>query len=365
MTATSVQPLTVKTLAVRPVSIPLKHPLQTASGELPDAPLVLVDLTTEEGVVGRSYVLSYTPLALHPLARMIRNLDELLAGRAVAPVELSATIAGKFRLLGLKGLPTMAQSAVDMAAWDALGKAADLPVVRLLGGTPRLLPAYGSLKAMRPADAAAEVGDLAKHGFAAYKGRVGFADVDADREVVRAIRDTAGTGTRIAVDYNQSLTVPEADERLSRLADEQLLWAEEPLDANDFAGHERLRKRAPMPLQLGENWWDTAEMATSLQAGASDFAMIDVMRIGGVTGWLRAAGLADAARLPLSSHLFPEVSAHLLAVSRTSHWLEFLDLAGPVLQNPVEPRDGHYPVPETPGFGLDWDEDAVRRYSAD
>lgn len=361
---TSTGPLTVESLAVRPVSVPLRHPLQTASGELPEAPLVLVDLTTREGVVGRSYAMAYTPLALHPLARMIRDLDELVAGRPAAPAELSSAISAKFRLLGLKGLPTMAQSTVDMAAWDALGRATGLPVVRLLGGAPRPLPAYGSLRAMRPADAAAEVGDLAEHGFTAYKGRVGFADVDSDRQVVRAIRDTAGAGTRVAVDYNQSLTAPEAGERLARLADEQLMWAEEPLDANDFQGHARLREQAPMPLQLGENWWDAAEVATSLQVGASDLAMVDVMRIGGVTGWLRAAGVAAAARVPLSSHLFPEVSAHLLAVSGTADWLEYLDLAGPVLQDPPRPSGGHYPIAETPGFGIDWDEDAVRRYLA-
>lgn len=358
------QQQTVESLTVRPVSVPLEHPLQTASGELPEAPLVLLDLATREGVVGRSYVMAYTPLALHPLARMVRELEPVLAGREVAPADLSAVIAARFRLLGLRGLPTMALSAVDMAAWDALGRAAGVPVVRLLGGSPRPLPAYGSLRAMRPADAAAEVRDLVGHGFTAYKGRVGFGGAAGDRQVVEAIRDAAGSDVRIALDYNQSLTAAGAHRRLERLADEQLLWIEEPLEATDFAGHARVRERAPMPVQLGENWWDAAEMADGLRAGACDLAMVDVMRIGGVTGWIRAAGVAEAARIPLSTHLFPKVSAHLLAVTPTADWLEHLDLAGPVLQRRPEVRDGLHHIPDRPGFDLDWDEDAVRRYAA-
>jgi mandelate racemase len=91
--------------------------------------------------------------------------------------------------------------------------------------------------------------------------------------------------------------------------------------------------------------------------------MPDVMKIGGVTGWLRAAGLAETACLPLSSHIFPEFSAHLLAVSPTCHWLEYLDVASAVLQEPVTVKDGHVLIPDAPGAGLEWDQDAVRRLS--
>lgn len=218
---------------------------------------------------------------------------------------------------------------------------------------------------MRPPDAGSEAAELAEHGFAAYKGRVGYAGLEEDRQVIRALRAATGRDSRIAVDYNQALSVPEAARRLARLADEDLLWVEEPTRAEDTAGHARLRDRAPMPIQLGENWWGTTEMAASLAAGASDVAMVDVMRIGGVTGWLHAAGLAEAAHLPLSSHLFPEVSAHLLAVTPTAHWLEYLDLASPVLARPARPVGGYLQAAEAPGFDLEWDEAAVRRCADD
>jgi mandelate racemase len=182
--------------------------------------------------------------------------------------------------------------------------------------------------------------------------------------VIAALREVTSPQARIAVDYNQALSVPEATRRLAALAGEDLLCVEEPTSAEDVAGHARIRASVPMPVQLGENWWGTAEMATSLAGQASDLAMIDVMRIGGVTGWLHAAGLAEAWHMPLSSHLFPEISAHLMAVSPTAHWLEYLDLASPILANPLRPVDGHLHAPNAPGFALEWNEDAVAEYAA-
>ncbi len=355
--------LSVTGVRARAVSVPLAHRLETASGALSEAPLVLVDLETDGGVTGRSYLMAYSHLALRPLTALVENLSEVVTGLRLAPGELTAAVDARFRLLGPKGLPTMAMAGVDMAAWDALGRATGLPVCRLLGGAPRPVPAYASLRAMRPPQARAEAAELSGLGFTAYKGRIGFGELDDDRAVVAALRGVTGPDARIAVDYNQSLTVPEAVRRVSRLADEDLLWVEEPTRAEDLTGHARIRDRAPMPVQLGENWWGVSEMAASLAAGASDLAMIDVMRIGGVTGWLHAAGLADAHRIPLSSHLFPEVSAHLLAVTPTAQWLEYMDLAGPVLRDAVRPVDGLFPISETPGFGIEWDEDAVTRHA--
>ena len=106
-------------------------------------------------------------------------------------------------------------------------------------------------------------------------------------------------------------------------------------------------------------------MAKSVEACASDYAMADAMKIGGVTGWLKAAALAEAAGLPLSSHLFPEISAHLLAVSPTRHWLEYIDWANPILEQPLKINDGHASTPNTSGIGLSWNEEAVRRYSVE
>ncbi len=106
-------------------------------------------------------------------------------------------------------------------------------------------------------------------------------------------------------------------------------------------------------------------MAKSIEVGASDYAMADAMKIGGVTGWLRAAALAESAGLQLSSHLFPEISAHLLAASPTSHWLEYVDWANPILEEPLTVEDGHASISDAPGIGMNWDEEALQHYSVE
>jgi mandelate racemase len=149
-----------------------------------------------------------------------------------------------------------------------------------------------------------------------------------------------------------------------RMIDDEggVLWIEEPVRADDFAGTARIAREVTTPIQIGENFMGPEQMAQALAAGACDYVMPDAQRIGGVTGWMRAAALAQAAGLEMSSHLFPEVSAHLLAVTPTAHWLEYVDWADPILQEPLRVRDGFVALPDKAGIGIAWNEDAVRRY---
>jgi len=357
--------LTISGLRVRAVDVPVQPPLETASAEIRSAPLVLVDLLTEEGITGRSYAFCVTPIALAPMARLISNLAPLIEGDAVAPLEIEEKLQGRFRLLGPHGLTGMAMAAVDVAAWDALAKAHELPLVELLGGKARRIPAYASLRAMGLESVAEEAREAVGSGFGAVKVRIGHPDVGRDVEVARAVRSAIGEGVDLMVDYNQVLSVPEAISRAHALDDEGLCWIEEPTRADDFAGHARISREARTPIQIGENWWGPHDMAKSLAAGASDLAMPDVIRIGGVSGWLRAVALAEAEGMPASSHLYPEVSAHLLAVTPTRDRLEHLDLAGPVLKEPVRVEEGHAVIPTSPGTGVEWDEQSVQRYLVD
>jgi mandelate racemase len=215
---------------------------------------------------------------------------------------------------------------------------------------------------MQAADVAREAAARAEQGFTHFKVKIGLADLDTDIRVIRTLRETVGADVEVAVDYNQSLTVADAVRRIGRLDAESLLWVEEPTHADDYAGHREIRQRVATPIQLGESWWSTQDFATSITMGAADLAMIDVMRIGGVTGWCEAAGLAAGHNIPLSSHLFPEVSAHLLATSPSGHLLEYLDLAGPVLDRAIQAGDGHVTAHDQPGIGVNWNESAVERY---
>jgi mandelate racemase len=177
------------------------------------------------------------------------------------------------------------------------------------------------------------------------------------------LRDVVGPEVQIFVDYNQSLSVPEASRRIDALTTEGIGWVEEPTLQEDLNGHSTIRSRSRIPIQMGENWCEPTDMQRALAAGACDLAMVDAMKIGGVTGWLRAASLAQTAGIPLSSHIFQEVSVHLLAVTPTAHWLERMDLAGPILASPTVFVDGNAQCPQAPGIGIAWNEDAVAKYS--
>jgi mandelate racemase len=230
------------------------------------------------------------------------------------------------------------------------------------------VPAYNSnglglIPPERAGDEALEL--LAEGGFTALKVRVGRDRAADDLRAVRRVRDAVGSDVTLVADYNQGLALGDALERCRALDAEGLTWIEEPLRYDDLDGHARLAHDISTPVMLGENFYGPRAMLAAIQAQACDLVMPDLMRIGGVTGWLQAAALADSTGLPMSSHLYPEVSAHLLRVTPTRHWLEWQDWADPVLARPFEVRDGLLHPPDVPGTGLAWDEDAVARYQAD
>jgi mandelate racemase len=164
------------------------------------------------------------------------------------------------------------------------------------------------------------------------------------------------------VDYNQSLTPPEAIRRGHALDGEGVYWIEEPVRADDLRSCAEVAAKVDTPIQIGENLNGVLEMSEASTLHASDYVMPDLQQIGGVTGWLEAAALARTAGTPMSNHLFVEASAHLLAVTPTRHWLEYLDLAGPVLEEPAQIVDGNLAAPDRPGIGLTWDADAIAHY---
>jgi mandelate racemase len=355
----------IKAIRTRAVGAPMKRPLATSTGAITVAPLLLIDLQTDAGIVGRSYLFGLMPQNLKPLAALVELMGEMLKGDPVLPFDIEAKLRKRHTLLGVHNIVLFAMSGIDMAAWDAFGQAQRLPLARLLGGAPRPIPAYNSkgLGIMPLKPLAREAVELVREGFSAVKLRLGRPTAKDDLEALRAVKKAIGPGITLMVDFNQGLTVAEAIRRGRMIDDEGgVAWIEEPVRADDYAGNARIAREAATPIQIGENFMGPEQMAQALAAQACDYAMPDAQRIGGVTGWMRAAALAQAAGMEMSSHLFPEVSCHLLAVTPTCHWLEYVDWADPILEEPVRVKGGHVPVPERPGIGMRWDEKAVRRY---
>ncbi len=355
---------TIQEFRVRAVRVPMTEPHQTASGVITESPLVLTDVITDTGISGHSMVFTYTPAALKPTAELIQNCEALVKGEALAPAEIEQKLAKRFRLLGTQGLVGMALAAIDMALWDALARVHSLPLVRLLGGAEKPIRPYGAVGYDGVAGCAKSAEKWAKRGFTGIKAKIGYPTVQEDVAVVRAMRKASGDGMAIMVDYNQCLTPTEAVERLRVLDDEGLTWVEEPTLAHDYAGHAIVAREARTPIQCGENWWGTLDMQHAIEAQASDFVMPDVMKIGGVTGWMRAATLAHAKGLPMSNHLWPEISARLLCCTPTAHWLEYADWWNPILADPLIVENGTAVVGDAIGTGVDWNEDAVRHFAA-
>jgi len=357
--------LRIRNLRVRAVAAPMKRPLATSIALVDVASLLLLDLETDGGIVGRSYLFAVGKHNLAPLAKLVEAMAEMVKGDAVAPYELERKLRAKYALLGVHNVVLFAISGIDMAAWDALGQSLGQPLVQLLGGARRPLPAYNSkgLGLLPLKDLPREAVELVEEGFRAVKLRVGRPTAKEDVEALRAVKSAIGPGVTLMVDFNQGLTIAQALER-GRMIDEEggVLWIEEPIRADDFSGCRTIRDQIRTPIQIGENFMGPEQMAQALAAGACDYVMPDAERIGGVTGWMRAAALAQAAGLEMSSHLFPEVSAHLLGVTPTAHWLEYVDWADAILESPLTLRDGAVLIPETPGVGIKWNEEAVRRY---
>jgi mandelate racemase len=351
----------IGSVTARAVVAPISRPVKNAFGIIEAAPLVLVDVVTDQGVTGRSYIFAYTRLTLAPLVHLIGEIGSELVGKPIAPFDLMAEMDAKFRLLGWQGLVGMAVSGLDMAFWDALGQVAGQPLARLLGGSPRPIPAYDSYGVVDPAADEKDLRRSLDQGFRGIKIKGGDGDLDNDERVVKAVRGLIGPDIALMLDFNQSLDPSEASRRIIRLAPYDLHWIEEPVAAENLGGHARVRETSPISIQSGENWWFPRGFAEAIAAGASDFIMPDLMKVGGITGWLRVAGQADAASIPMSSHLFAEASSHMLAVTPTAHWLEVLDLARAILAEPIEIVDGTITA-RGPGLGLSWDEAAVAKY---
>jgi mandelate racemase len=366
--ALRMQALTVRSLEARAVVLKLARPVVARIATITEWPLILVDLHTEEGIVGHSYVEPYTVKTMRYLVPALHDLGAMLAGKTLSPVELYNLGRKSLHFVGYQGMSMIAVAGLDMAAWDALAKAAGAPLCVLLGGSVGAVNAYNSngLWLREPEAVAEEAVELRDEGgFAALKLRLGRDRVRDDIATIEAVRATVGHDTHLMVDFNQGLHMGEALERCHAIDDLGLAWIEEPIVYDHLDGYAQLAAELKTPIQIGENFYGPRDLYRALQVKACDFVMPDFMRIGGVTGWLRAAAIAGTAGVPMSTHLYPEVAAHVMRVTESAHWLEWQDWADPILQQPFAIRHGQLHIPDVPGTGIAWDESAVKAHQVE
>jgi mandelate racemase len=359
--------LTFKSIRARPVVLKLERPIVARIATITDWPLILIDLYTDEGIVGRSYLEPYTPKAMRYLIPALLDFGEMLKGRQVAPFTLYDLARKSLHFVGYTGLSMIAVSGLDMAAWDALAKAAGMPLCALLGGSIGPVKAYNSngLWLKEPQAVATEALELRDEGgFNGLKLRLGREHIRDDVVTINAVRNAVGDDMHLMVDFNQGLHLGEALQRCHMIDDLGLAWIEEPIVYDNFDGYAQLAAELKTPIQIGENFYGPRDLHRAIQSKACDYVMPDFMRIGGVTGWLKAAAIAGTAGVPISTHLYPEVAAQAMRVTETAHWLEWQNWADPILLKPYEIKDGLLHIPDVPGVGLEWNEEAVAAYQA-
>jgi len=307
----------IEKVTVQTVLVPINPPHRTASGLVDKSPLVLIELHCSGGLIGNAILFTYTPAALKSSAELVRGFAELLIGHTLSPRAINDFLVAKTRLIGSQGLVGTVLAGIDMAAWDALARHHEISVCRLLGGQHKPIMAYagtgydGELETARQAEA------WVKKGYKAVKAKIGYPTAAEDLAVIRAMRAAVGPDVELMVDYNQSLKAVDAIQRLRTLDEEGLV----------------------------------------------DYVMPDVMKIGGVSGWLKAVDIASAAGKQVSSHLWPELSAQLLAIGSTSHRLEYVDWWAEILSEPLLVEEGMTVLPEDlRGSGVAFNREKIELY---
>jgi L-alanine-DL-glutamate epimerase-like enolase superfamily enzyme len=348
------------------VAVPVRYPIRSAVRQADTVINVLVEVLTDEGPSGIAYVAGFTRgkaaaivAMVADVAEVLRGTDATQTGAAWDRMWAAATLSGH------TGIALFALSAIDIALWDLQGKLLNAPLHRLLGTRRAVVPAYasdGCWLQEDPAKVAEEAAGFAAAGFGTVKLRFGRRDTARDLATLDAVRRAVGDSVQLYVDVNQGWGREQARHYGRKLADYNVGWLEEPLAAEDVAGLAALRAELATPITAGENAYGTDGIRALLESGAVATLMPDLQRIGGVTGWVTVGALAEAWRVPITSHLFPEISVHLLASSCTAGQLEWVTWATPLLEEPLTVRDGAVAVPERPGLGIAFDREAVARY---
>ena len=332
----------------------LPSPLLTASGKLTNAALVLVKIRSKCGIEGHSYLFSPNAKLLTALASAVSVAFEEVKDRSCSPETNTDYLLDKFKLFGGTGILTMAFAAIDMASWDLVGHALVKPLYRIWGGEKTSIPSYESsgLSIGHISQVLDKAKTFLNNGNTRMKVRLGYETVTEEVLLLNRLKDELGNNIELMVDYNQGLNFDQAFERCKELDDLGLTWIEEPILAERLEKAADLTKTTKTPIQLGENLWSLTEVERALNLGSSDYLMPDVAKIGGATQWLRAANMAERHGVKVSSHLYPEISAHLMASISNAYYLEYADWTKLQFSGHSSPTNNQVMLSDVSGVGL-------------
>jgi len=323
---------------------------------------IFVDIRTDDGGEGTGYSYTIGTGGTSVLALLRDYLLPRLLGRDPRRVEAvwrDLFLATKATTVG--AITSLALAAVDTALWDWRGRAAGLPLWVLAGGAKDRIPLYdteGGWLHLTTEELVAGSIESKKNGWPGIKMKVGRSPAQ-DAERLGAVRAAVGADFDIMLDANQSLTAPDAIRRARLLEPYDPYWFEEPLPAEDVAGHEAVAAATSIPVAVGESMYAAGQFAEYVRRNAAGVIQVDVARIGGITPWLKVAHLAETANLPVCPHFLMELHVSLCCAVPNSRYLEHIPQLRAITRAEIEVVDGHALAPAAPGLGIDWDRDAI------
>jgi len=348
----------IQQVRINLVRLPLEEPLVGASpmrGMLRE--FLTVQILTDDGLEGIG-VTTFGGKIVRTLKTSLEEFGELIIGDdPVRTEQVTAKLRAASAPCGPGGVAALAISAIDVALWDIRGKAFGVPLARLLGASRDRVPAYasGALTRTTPTDklerAAAA---LVAKGYSQVKTQMAVEGLNAAQEIerIRLIRNAVGPDTNLMVDINQRWSVAEAISIGSRIEDLGLGWLEDPTRCDDYQGLAKIADALATPICAGEYLYGIEPHRQTMTHHSVDIVMIDLVRVGGVTQWMKVAGMAEAFNKPVASHLLPEIHVHLVAAAPNGLVVEYMPWTWRLFDNPPMLENGEMSVPTDPGLGL-------------
>jgi L-alanine-DL-glutamate epimerase-like enolase superfamily enzyme len=348
------------------VDVPLQKPIATAIHSISSAGCVLLELETDAGIVGESYIFTLNAVRLKALHEMLLGFSHQVEGRDPHFIaSIWQDIWNEMNPIGQKGFSVMALSAIDTACWDIIGKAAELPLHRVFGACRDKVKTYasGGLWLSQSIDECrVEAQEFIDAGFRGMKIRLGSKNMAVDVERVRVIREAIGPEIELYADANQGMSPKQAIRLGRQLESFNLVWFEEPVVYNNLKGNAEVRAALDTPIAGGETEYTRYGMRDILEAGAVDVLMPDLQRIGGLSEFRRSAAIAAAYEIPVSSHLFTEHSICIAASEANCISVEHMPWFTPLFNETMDINDGYIAVPGRPGIGFTFDQSAIKKY---
>ena len=348
------------------VDIPLATPIATAIHQMKSVGCVLLELETDQGLVGESYVFTLNGVRLKALHEMLLGFAHQVEDRDPHFVaQIWNDIWAEMNPIGHKGFSVAALTAIDTACWDLIGKSAGLPLHKLFGACREQVKTYasGGLWLSQSIDSLVEeAAEFVDNGFRSVKIRLGKAKIEEDIERVRAVSEAIGPDVELLADANQALNPKQAIRLGRELEAFNLGWFEEPVVYHNLEGCAEVRAALDLPIAAGETEYTRYGMRDILNAAAVDVLMPDLQRIGGLSEMRRVAALASGYDIPISTHIFTEHSLSIAGSEANCISVEHMPWFAPLFNESMEISEGLISIPDRVGTGFSFDQAAIKKF---